>query len=65
MKHEIIKPELEKMTDDELFAFLDAEAARIRRENIIRPLSPKHIKYARIASGHYNDEISVPALVNF
>lgn len=65
MKHEIIKPELEKMTDEELFAFLDAEAARIRREYYIRPLTPVHIKYAREASGHYNDEISVPAFLNF
>lgn len=43
-----------KMTEDEFFAFLDSEAERIRRDNVVKPLSPQMIKYAVEATDNFN-----------
>jgi methionyl-tRNA synthetase len=46
-----IKPvDYSKMTEEEFFAFLDAEALRIRQDNIIRPLDTYHKKLARVGT---------------
>lgn len=54
MKNYTQTPDLKAMTDDELFAFLDAEAARIRRDNVIVPLSPMYSKMAKVATESNN-----------
>ena len=54
MKNYTQTPDLKAMTEDELFAFLDAEATRIRRENVIIPLSPMYSKMAKVATESQN-----------
>jgi hypothetical protein len=39
--------DINKMTDDEFFAFLDSETKRIRQENVIVPLTEKQIRFAK------------------
>ena len=47
--------DLKKMTEKELFDFLDAEAARIREVNAIYPLPPGTAKFAKVFTETYND----------
>jgi len=54
MKNNTTPPNLKAMTDEELFAFLDAEAARIRRDNVIIPLSPMYSKLAKVSTESKN-----------
>jgi hypothetical protein len=51
MKMKLTTPiDYSKMTEEEFFAFLDSEEKRIRRDNVIKPLSPFLKKYARVAT---------------
>ncbi len=44
--------ELKSMSDDELFAYLDAKAAHLRANNTIKPLGSYHTKqFAAITKG--------------
>lgn len=49
--HQTTEIDYSKMTEEEFLEFLDAEAARIRKENYIRPLTNMHVRYAK-----YNHE---------
>lgn len=42
---ELSDKELESLSDDELFAYLDAKAAHLRETNIVKPLGSYHTKH--------------------
>ncbi len=49
---ELTDEELKALSDDELFAYLDAKAAHIRATNTIKPLGSYHTKqFAAITKG--------------
>jgi len=45
--------DINKMSDEELFKFLDEEALRIREQYVIRPLSPRRKKLYVIATEEF------------
>ena len=42
---ELSDKELESLSDDELFKYLDAKAAHLRETNIVKPLGSYHTKH--------------------